>query len=258
MKNLISTLCIAAVAASSGPPASAGPAEKQAALAERFPAIRAALASCDAGAWRRIPWRTDPAAARQEAEATGRPLLVFLHRTVLTAEENGGEALSCLGARLTRGTAHSDPRVIEALGSLVVPLSVDVDAGAFDEALPGLRAARWVFERRDSPNPGFSLSVALTPDGERVLTSSLVRAEGTEPAAGDAGVPGERLLRALGYGAEPYLALIHSAVELAAGREEAAARGPAALRDFDAGLPGMGFTGARAHRRLAAPGLRPR
>ncbi|BAM04572.1 hypothetical protein [Phycisphaera mikurensis] len=184
---VVPALCSAFAAAALSPlPASArpaeraGPAERQAAVAERIPAVAEALAACEAGAWKSIAWETDPAAAAAEAQAQGRPLLVFVYKTVEgerpAAGELEGEGLTCLGARITRGAVFGDAEVRALIAERFVPLQVDVAAGGLGEALRGLAAVERLHERsRGGTDRGFSATLVLSPDGERVLATSLRR-----------------------------------------------------------------------------------
>ena len=111
---LLAALACSAFPAAAGPKerlAEMSPADRQAAIAERMPVVAEALAACDAGNWKNIPWETEPSSALAAAGNSGRPLLVFVYKTLTgdtpAAGELEGDGLACLGGR-----HHPRPRLL--------------------------------------------------------------------------------------------------------------------------------------------------
>ena len=164
MKHLrLPALALLALAALAGPARAAEPFDP-AAFALRLGDI---LKVESQHKWQQVDWRTDPAAAVAEATKRGVPVLAFLWRC-----DGARPELACLGARATRGTSHSDPRVIRALNADFVPLAVNCTGGAFPKELPGLKMAETIYKLMPGSNMGFSMSVVLTPDGTQPLACS--------------------------------------------------------------------------------------
>ena len=241
---LLACLAVAPITLAAPP---AEDADRQARVIESVPAVAEAVAACETGAWREIAWREDADAALAEAGASGKPLLVFVYKT-LEADAGDGEPLVCLGAQITRGTAYADEGVRSAIEEGFVPLQVDIAGDELPEALSALRFLERAHAGRDGRGlpPGFSVSAVLSPDGEAVLATSLpprgerrARAGGGEGGsrAGDDGRrrPLARVADEAEHNAERYRGMLTRALETQAGREAAAAEGDAALRAFDPG-----------------------
>ncbi len=232
------TIILLAALASSALPAAAGPkerlaemspADRAAVLAERVPEVAEALAACEAGAWKNLPWETDPSSALAAAGTGNRPLLVFVYKTMEgdppAAGELDGDGLACLGARITRGRVFSDPDVADFIANHFVPLQVDVASGDLPEQLPALARLQDRFEKRQGESElGFSVSLALSPDGQRILGSSARRPGGErrdrgERAAADRPARGDRLAERLeASGPEAYLEMLQAALSPEAGQ----------------------------------------
>jgi|GEM_PF-6935618 len=216
------------------------PAERHARLAERVPAVGEALRTCEEGLWREIDWHDDAAVAIAEAQERGLPLLVFVYKTLEPASADA-DAVMCLGAKVTRGTALADPEIQKTITSSFVPLHVDIAAGIPDE-LASMNFVQRVHDRRGPDKaPGFSTSVVLSPDGRAVLATSLA-----SQGAARADVPAaSRLPNSADAYVAGYAAMLERASEAHAERVRAQGDGPAAVRAFD-----------RAHRRELAGGVR--
>ena len=162
--------------------------------------------------WQQIDWRTDPAAALADAQRRNVPVLAFLWRC-----DGRNPQQACLGARGTRGTSHSDPRVIRTLNAEFVPLAIDCTGGAFPKELPGLRMAEAIYKAMPGSDIGFSMSVVLTPDGTQPLACS-----------GDSRYT--NYAASVAYDPAKYLRMLAEGRARAAARAEAAALPAAGLR----------------------------
>jgi hypothetical protein len=129
-----------------------------------------AMRGDEAGAWKRIPWRTDAADAAAEARRTGKPLFVFVFITIPCRGGTGTQ--TCPGGRATRGTSLSDPAVIAQLQRDYVCLALDCKRSGFPSSMPGLELCERVYRTYADPDKGFSASCVLTPDGRHLLGTS--------------------------------------------------------------------------------------
>jgi hypothetical protein len=222
--------CVTAAPAAASPDRSSP--ERNAERAMRIPAVAEALERCEAGDWRAILWRDDAAAAIADAERRGLPLLVFFYKTLETEAEDAGP-LVCLGARITRGAAFADPAIQEIISTSFVPLQIDIAAGIPDE-LASLNFVQRIHDRRGpEKGPGFSMSVALSSDGEAVLATSLSGQRSQRQAAERGARAGEFLSSPREAHVARYAAMLETAADAHKRRGGAAAEGPAALRQFD-------------------------
>ena len=159
------------------------PSDRAASSPSGCPSVAEALAACDAGAWKNLPWETEPAAALAAAGDAGRPLLVFVYKSMEgdppAAGEPEGDGLACLGARITRGRVFSDPDVADFIANHFVPLQLDIEDAERFEELPAPRgSANRHEERQAASDLGFSVTLVLSPDGQRILGSSARRPGG--------------------------------------------------------------------------------
>lgn len=113
------------------------------------------------GLWKQVRWQKDPVAAVRAAQATGKPIVVFCWRA-----DGMNPQQACLGARGTRGTAHSDQDVIRTLNTHFIPFELEVTQGKFPENMPGLNLVELRYKANPAFNLGFSTTVVLTPDGK--------------------------------------------------------------------------------------------
>ena len=113
------------------------------------------------GLWKQVRWQKDLSLAVRAAQATGKPIVVFCWRA-----DGMNPQQACLGARGTRGTAHSDADVIRTLNTHFIPFELDVTKGEFPENMPGLNLVELTYKSSPAFNLGFSTTVVLTPDGK--------------------------------------------------------------------------------------------